>query len=81
MMWRALVLFTALCLLAGVPVVGAAPSLVCRVTGQPMAAIEAAPDSLPKHLACCAVKRSVAADGTTRFALAAPGCCDLRVTP
>ena len=74
-------LFLVMLLLMGTVPVQAASVLVCRLTGQPMAPIEAAPEALPAELACCAVKRSRGPDGRARLELAAPGCCDLSVTP
>ncbi len=77
MMRRALSLCTALCLLAGLLAVPAAPSLVCRMTGAPMAPVAAA--AAPRS--CCAVVSVASSDGTNRLALTSPGCCDLRQAP
>lgn len=67
-------------LLMGMLPVQAASVLVCRFTGQPMAPIQAAPESLPEDLDCCAVEQTVSPGGTRDLVLAAPGCCDLKVT-
>lgn len=77
MMRRALLLYTALSLLVGLLAVPAAPLLVCRMTGAPMAPVAAA--AAPKS--CCAVISVASAGGTNRLALASPGCCDLRQAP
>lgn len=77
---RRLTLVVVSLLLMGMLPVQAASVLVCRFTGQPMAPIEAAPEALPQDLACCAVKQTVSPDGTPNLVLAAPGCCDLKVT-
>lgn len=73
---RWLTLCMVLCLLAGaLAAFPASPTLVCRVTGEPMppaAATEA-------HKTCCAVApAAITAEGATRYRLASPGCCDLR---
>jgi len=43
---------------------------------EPVLAAQAQP-----HNACCAVATVAAPDGTTRYALVSPGCCDLRQAP
>jgi hypothetical protein len=85
---RALALFLAVCLVAGFAALptgaAAAPTLVCRITGQPMAPVmvadetAAAPDT---ERSCCAITPKMGANGSTRYALVAPGCCDLRAIP
>lgn len=63
-------LYTALCLFVGMASLPTAPQLVCRVTGQTMAA---------DGSDCCAIALFPGADGSlTQFALKTPGCCDLQ---
>ena len=76
MIRRTLSLYTALCLLAGTFALPAAPLLVCRITGSPMAGVSA--EVQPQEKSCCAVASTLAANGSIRFALTDPGCCDLR---
>jgi hypothetical protein len=84
---RALALFLVTCLLAGfAPSSGAAAlTLVCRMTGQPMAPVIVAtttPTAPEADHSCCAVAAAATrADGGTRYVLVAPGCCDLRAAP
>ena len=74
---RALALYTALCLLLGLFAAPASPMLVCRSTGEPMTLVA----GTEERASCCALARTMAADGTARYALAAPDCCDLRQSP
>lgn len=71
-----LALYTTLCLLVNLLVIPSGPVLVCRMTGEPMAPVVA--KTAEEHSSCCAVSASIASDGTTHYALTAPGCCDLR---
>lgn len=81
MVRRRLTWFLVLVLLSGSIPVQAVSMLVCRITGQRMAPVEAPPETLPKAMACCAVKRTTSPSGRTRLELAAPGCCDLSILP
>jgi hypothetical protein len=65
-----------LSLLAAFLITPAAPTLVCRTTGQLMTPVAATPAT--RH-SCCAVVVTTPADGE-RYALTSPGCCDLRFT-
>lgn len=64
------------CLLAAAvfAVPPAVPTLVCHLTGRPMAAVAA---TLTTRHSCCAVAVTDGRDGA-RYALTSPGCCDLR---
>ena len=71
-------LCTALCLLVGTLPIQAAPVLVCRISGLPMEAVA----EKEAGGSCCGVKvAAVSNHGTPRYALATPGCCDLRQAP
>lgn len=78
MIRRVVAAYTMFCLLAVTFFVAppAVPTLVCRMTGRPMVAVAATPDT---QQSCCAVAVSEETDGT-HFALTSPGCCDLRFT-
>jgi hypothetical protein len=52
----------------------AAPTLICRMTGQPMTPTGAMGATRPS---CCAVAVTIGADGE-HYTLTRPGCCDLR---
>ncbi|MDX1931749.1 MAG: hypothetical protein SFU56_04015 [Capsulimonadales bacterium] len=78
MLRRVLALHTVLCLLATFFTLPAAPTLVCRMTGEPMPPVVADAENRDS---CCAVAVTVGADGSDRYALTSPGCCDLRITP
>lgn len=80
MLQRVLPYLIVACLLMGlIPAAPAAPSLVCRFTGQQMEPVlAAATQDVPGHRTCCAVTQVVTPEGESRYALAAPGCCDLR---
>lgn len=76
MIRRVVAAYTILCLLA-VAVFAATPTvptLVCRITGRSMTPVVANSET---RRSCCAVAVTEAAD-CVRYALTAPGCCDLR---
>ena len=72
----ALAIYTAVCLLAGFLAVPSGPILVCRMSGKPMMPVLAS--SPEASGSCCDVAVAVGADGTVRYTLTDPGCCDLR---
>jgi hypothetical protein len=75
---RALALTTIFCLLIGLMAVPRGPILVCRITGTPMAPV-AVPEVRPGD-SCCTITVSGDSNGSgaPRYALASPGCCELR---
>jgi hypothetical protein len=83
---RVLALFLAVCLVAGFVALptgaAAAPTLVCRITGQPMAPVMVADEAAAgAPRSCCVVAAKMGPDGNSRYALTDPGCCDLRTAP
>lgn len=75
---RVLAFYTTFCLLAAFFARPVLPTLVCRVTGQPMPLVVANPHN---EGSCCAVAEQVDASGRSHYALTSPGCCDLHVPP
>ncbi|MES2463141.1 MAG: hypothetical protein V4671_21365 [Armatimonadota bacterium] len=75
-MRRSLALTTVLCLLIGLMTIPRGPLLVCRITGVPMPPVVVT--ATGQKDSCCDIAASLEIDGTVRYSLAAPGCCDLR---
>lgn len=74
---RLAALFTALCLLTGTLVIPAKAEMICRITRQVMRPV--AQDRVQGS--CCGVTLTASADGSLRYALSRPGCCDLQQSP